>query len=59
MMKHWNSFVRKASPLLAGAMLLQAGGCGVDTGGLFAGWATAIANELITGFVYRNFNLTS
>ena len=54
----WNSFTRKAYPLMAGAMLLQVGGCSTETSNLAAGWISSIATELISGFVFRNFNLT-
>jgi hypothetical protein len=57
MTKRWNLLWKKAAPLLAGGMLLQAGGCTIDTTTLLTGWLTAIANDIITGFVFRNFNL--
>ena len=57
MMRRWKSLVRRAAPLLAGGMLLQASGCSLDANTLTAGWLTAIANDIISGFVFRNFNL--
>lgn len=57
MTRRWKSLVKKAAPLLAGGMLLQAGGCSLDASTLTAGWLTTIANDIISGFVFRNFNL--
>lgn len=57
MMKRWKSLVRRAAPLLAGGMLLQTGACSLDVNTLTAGWLTAVANDLISGFVFRNFGL--
>ena len=57
MLRRCSSFYRKVVPLLAGGMLLQAGGCGLDTNTLVSGWLTTIATDIISGFVFRNFNL--
>ncbi len=40
-------------------MLLQAGGCTVNFNELFAGLATSVINELITGIIFGAFNLAS
>ena len=57
MLKRCSSLYRKVVPLLAGGMLLQAGGCGLDANTLTAGWLTTVVSDILTGFVFRNFNL--
>lgn len=57
MTKCWNALWKKAVPLLAGGMLLQAGGCGLDPATVVTEWLTAIASDAIGGVVFRNFNL--
>jgi hypothetical protein len=53
----WNSFVRKATPLLGAGLLLQAGGCTVDVNSLAAGLLTSIANNLIASYVFGVLNV--
>ena len=57
MTKRMYLIARRVVPLLSAGMLLQAGGCAVDTNALFTGLATAIANNLISSFVFGSFNL--
>ncbi len=57
MTKYWNSFLRKAAPVLGAGLLLQAGGCTIDTSGITAGLLTTIANSLISSVVYGVFNV--
>jgi hypothetical protein len=57
MMKRLNPLLRKAAPLLAGGMLLQAGGCTLDPATLAAGVLTSITNNWIGGYVFGAFNL--
>jgi hypothetical protein len=57
MMKYWNSFARKAGPLLAAGLLLQVGSCAVDPTALAGGLLTAVLNNLITSVVYGVFNI--
>ena len=57
MTKCWNALLKRAAPLLVGGMLLQVGGCGFDPATAATEWLTIIANDVIGGFVYRNFNL--
>ena len=53
----WNSFVRKAAPLLGAGLLLQAGSCTLDVNSLAAGLFTSIANNLIASYVFGVFNV--
>ncbi len=55
MMTRLSSFVRRAVPLLSTGMLLQAGGC--DLNSLAAGVAGSVLNSLISSLVFGAFNL--
>jgi hypothetical protein len=57
MTKRMYSIARRVVPLLGAGMLLQAGGCAVDTNALFAGLATTIARNFISSYVFGAFNL--
>jgi hypothetical protein len=57
MIKYWDSFVRKAAPVLGAGLLLQAGGCTLDTGTIASGLLTTIAGHLISSVVYGVFNV--
>ncbi len=58
MTRHWNSIVRKMAPALSAGLLLQAGGCDiVDPNMIAEGLLTAIANNLISSFVFGVFNI--
>lgn len=59
MMKRWNSFVRKATPLLSAGLLLQANGCSINIEGITQGVVTAIVNDLITSFLFSVFSTGS
>ncbi len=53
MMKHWNRFVRRISPIVAAGVLLQATGCDLSVTGLLS----SIGATLIQSFVFGAFNL--
>ena len=57
MTKRMYSIARRVVPLLGAGMLLQAGGCTLDTNTLLSGLTTAIASNLISSFVFGYFNL--
>lgn len=59
MKRYWNSFVRKAAPLLGAGFLLQASGCAIDVGEIAQGLLTATAGNLITSYVYGAFNVST
>ncbi len=55
-----NRLMRRAYPVFAAGLLLQAGGCGgIDFTQLAAGLTNAIVNELITGLVFGSLNLVT
>ena len=51
------SLTRRVSPLLGAGILLQTGGCVIDTNAIFSGLLTSIANNLISSFVFGAFNV--
>ncbi len=57
MTKRWNTILRRLTPVLTAGMLLQAGGCTVDTANLFGSLLTSVANALVSDFVFGAFNL--
>jgi len=57
-MRHrWFALARRIVPVLGMGMLMQGGGCALDTNALTAGLATYIANSLISSLVFGSFNL--
>ena len=54
-----NRLMRRVTPFLGAGMLLQAGGCTVNFNELFAGLATSVVNELITGIIFGAFNIAN
>jgi len=57
MTKRMYSIARRVVPLLGAGMLLQAGGCTIDTKTLLTQLTTAIANNFISSYVFGSFNL--
>ena len=57
MTRCWNSFVRKAGPLLGAGLLLQVGSCAVDPNAVVGGLVTTVLNNLITSVVFGAFNV--
>lgn len=57
MTKRLSSFVRRLAPVLSAGVLLQAGGCPIDTNLLLAGLVEQIATSFITSLVFGAFNL--
>ncbi len=57
MTKRMYSIARRVVPLLGAGMLLQAGGCTLDSTALLTGLTNAIASNLISSFVFGSFNL--
>ena len=48
---------RRTVALFGAGILLQTGGCALDTNTLAAGLASTIANNLISSLVFGSFNL--
>jgi hypothetical protein len=59
MSQQLHRFTRRIVTLMSAGLLLQAGGCTIDTNALVSGLVTAIANDLITGIVFGAFNLAA
>ena len=59
MTRRFEWITRRAAPLLAAGMLLQAGGCSIDPTAVTGGLLTTIANTLLTTYVYGAFNISS
>ena len=57
MMNRMHSLARRTAALLSAGMLLQTGGCAIDTNAILSGLATSIANNLISSIVFGAFNV--
>jgi len=57
MMNRFYALARRTAPPLGAGMLLQTGGCPIDTTTLAAGLLTSIANSLISNIVFGAFNV--
>lgn len=57
MLNRLHRLARRTAPLLGAGMLLQTGGCTVDTTAIFSGLVTSIANSLISSIVFGAFNV--
>jgi len=57
MLKRLHSLARCATPLLGAGMLLQTGGCTLDSNAIFSGLVTAVTNNLISSIVFGAFNV--
>ena len=52
MTKRLDAILRRLAPLTAAGVLLQVGGCQVDTASLVGGLITTVATSLITGVFF-------
>ena len=57
MTKRVQLIFRRVAPVLSAGLLIQAGGCSVDTSSLAGGLLASIANSLVSNFVFGAFNL--
>ena len=59
MTRYLGKMTKRMTAILGSGMLLQAGGCDLDTTELAAGLFGTIANNLLAGYVYGAFNLVA
>jgi hypothetical protein len=57
MVNRFYSLARRTFPLLSAGVLVQTGGCAIDTDTIINGLVTSIANSLISSLVFGAFNV--
>ncbi|MFQ5495039.1 MAG: hypothetical protein ACE5EX_06625 [Phycisphaerae bacterium] len=59
MTKSWHKLARKAVPWLSAGVLLQAASCAIDPVAVGQEFVNAVAVNLIAGFVFSAFGVSS